>query len=56
MKRNILLMMLMAWVAMSGHAQNSNFVKGADVGFLQGQERRGVVFHDRNGSVSAWNC
>ena len=42
-------MMLMAWSAMSGHAQNTNFVKGADVGFLQGQERRGVVFHDRNG-------
>ncbi|MBO6030323.1 MAG: glycosyl hydrolase 53 family protein [Prevotella sp.] len=26
-----------------------DFVKGADVGFLQGQERRGIVFHDRNG-------
>ena len=26
-----------------------DFVKGADVGFLTGQERRGVVFHDRNG-------
>ena len=26
-----------------------DFVKGADVGFLQGQERRGVKFHDRNG-------
>ena len=25
------------------------FVKGADVSFLAGQERRGVVFHDRNG-------
>ena len=25
------------------------FVKGADVGFLAGQERRGVVFHDRSG-------
>ncbi len=29
-------------------AQNT-FVKGADVGFLMGQERRGVKFHDRNG-------
>ena len=29
--------------------QGKDFVKGADVGFLQGQERRGVVFHDRNG-------
>ncbi len=28
---------------------NYDFVKGADVGFLTGQERRGVVFHDRNG-------
>ena len=42
-------MMLVAWAAMLGHAQEANFVKGADVGFLQGQERRGVVFHDRNG-------
>jgi len=30
-------------------AQANDFVKGADVGFLTGQERRGVVFHDRNG-------
>lgn len=28
---------------------DKDFVKGADVGFLTGQERRGVVFHDRNG-------
>ena len=27
----------------------NDFVKGADVGFLQGQELRGVKFHDRNG-------
>jgi len=27
----------------------TDFVKGADVGFLAGQERRGVVFHDRKG-------
>ena len=26
-----------------------DFVKGADVGFLTMQEKRGVVFHDRNG-------
>ena len=33
------------------YAQNQcdDFVKGADVGFLAGQERRGIVFHDRNG-------
>ena len=28
---------------------DTSFVKGADVGFLLGQERRGVKFHDRNG-------
>ncbi|MCR5179908.1 MAG: glycosyl hydrolase 53 family protein [Bacteroidaceae bacterium] len=27
-----------------------DFVKGADVGFLTGQERHGVKFHDRNGN------
>ena len=27
----------------------ADFVKGADVGFLTGQERHGVKFHDRNG-------
>ena len=32
-------------------SQGKDFVKGADVGFLAGQERRGVVFHDRNGQV-----
>ena len=32
------------------------FVKGADVGFLQGQERRGVVFHDRNGRERECAC
>jgi len=28
---------------------DTTFVKGADVGFLLGQERRGVKFHDRSG-------
>lgn len=28
----------------------TDFVKGADVGFLTGQERRGTVFHDRQGN------
>ena len=28
---------------------SADFVKGADVGFLPGQERRGVRFHDRQG-------
>ena len=35
--------------ATTPQATNSDFVKGADVGFLLGQERRGVKFHDRNG-------
>ena len=30
-------------------AQQKDFVKGADVGFLTGQERQGVKFHDRQG-------
>ena len=29
--------------------ETKDFVKGADVGFLTMQEKRGVVFHDRNG-------
>ena len=49
MKRKLLLIVLIAWAAMSVYAKEANFVKGADVGFLLGQERRGVVFHDRNG-------
>ena len=40
---------LLACLALQAHAQQKDFVKGADVGFLTGQERRGVVFHDRNG-------
>ena len=49
MKRKLLLIVLIAWAAMSVYAKEANFVKGADVGFLIGQERRGVAFHDRNG-------
>ena len=37
-----------AVVAVNGSSAK-DFVKGADVGFLTGQEKRGVVFHDRNG-------
>jgi arabinogalactan endo-1,4-beta-galactosidase len=40
-----MLTLLMLTVA----ARTQDFVKGADVGFLQGQERRGVIFHDRSG-------
>ena len=40
--------LIFACWAMNAQGQES-FVKGADVGFLPGQERSGVVFHDRNG-------
>ncbi len=36
-------------VAGAQQAKTADFVKGADVGFLTGQERHGVKFHDRNG-------
>ena len=35
----------------SAQTGKKNFVKGADVGFLTGQERHGVQFHDRHGAV-----
>ena len=42
---------LVAWCLLTTGTllAQGDFVKGADVGFLQGQERRGVKFHDRNG-------
>ncbi len=40
---------LLTCLALQTNAQQNDFVKGADVGFLTGQERRGVVFHDRQG-------
>ena len=57
MKRLIILLAMMAGLAGSAGAQQTtddaarknSFVKGADVGFLTGQERRGVKFHDRTG-------
>ena len=50
MKKTLISLLLLALPMMVG-AQNvqEDFVKGADVGFLTGQERRGVKFHDRNG-------
>ena len=45
----LLLLMFTAATQAQEKRQGKDFVKGADVGFLQGQERRGVVFHDRNG-------
>jgi len=40
---------MMLLLIFTAEAEAQDFVKGADVGFLQGQERRGVVFHDREG-------
>lgn len=51
MKRTTLLSLLFLLMTGTALAQSTkDFVKGADVGFLQGQEHRGVVFHDRNGN------
>lgn len=44
--------LLMAFLQTKAQQVNgivNDFVKGADVGFLMGQEQRGDVFHDRNG-------
>ena len=40
---------LASTMLMQGQNATKDFVKGADVGFLAGQERHGVKFHDRNG-------
>ena len=49
--KKFFLMMCSLLVTGALHAQggNGDFVKGADVGFLAGQEQRGVKFHDRQG-------
>ena len=61
MKRNLLLMMLMAWAAMSGHAisvtdtifnrqaHEADFAFGADVGFVSQMESWGTKWLDKNG-------
>ena len=49
MKRLFLLTYCLLLVSGLLTAQSKDFVKGADVGFLLGQEKRGVVFHDRQG-------
>ena len=48
---SILLLSPVATLSANSKARShdTTFVKGADVGFLAGQERRGVVFHDRLG-------
>ena len=47
--RTKLLIFLLLFPLLAFGQQKSDFVKGADVGFLTDQERRGVVFHDREG-------
>lgn len=48
--RALLVLLIFTAVTQAQESQQvKNFVKGADVGFLQGQERRGIVFRDRNG-------
>ena len=52
MKRNLVIVwVLMALTACPavGQTTGTDFVKGADVGFLTGQERHGTKFHDRFG-------
>ena len=39
----------MTGVLLAQGNRDNDFVKGADVGFLTGQEKRGVKFHDRQG-------
>ena len=47
--KHLAITLLLLTVCAAGIAQQKDFVKGADVGFLTGQERRGVKFHDRQG-------
>ena len=49
MKNMLTSMVLLMAVALQANAQEKDFVKGADVGFLTGQEQQGTVFHDRQG-------
>ncbi|MBR3011676.1 MAG: glycosyl hydrolase 53 family protein [Prevotella sp.] len=50
MRRKLLsLLLMLPLVAGAQQTTTADFVKGADVGFLTGQERHGVKFHDRNG-------
>ncbi len=51
MNTRILLTVCLLFQTILVGAQNTNdFIKGADVGFLIGQERRGQKFHDVNGN------
>jgi len=50
MKRLLMGLLFAGALCANAQAQEKDFVKGADVGFLAGQERHGVKFHDRNGN------
>ncbi len=51
MKKSLFsLLLLLLSLTSTAQPATDDFVKGADVGFLAGQERRGVVFHDRDGN------
>lgn len=50
MKKIITTILLIFTTATIWAQTTADFVKGADVGFLIGQEKRGVVFHDCNGN------
>jgi len=49
MIKKLFILSFLLSATLSVAAQEKDFVKGADVGFLTGQERHGVKFHDRNG-------
>jgi arabinogalactan endo-1,4-beta-galactosidase len=49
-KTLITALLLMQTCFLSAQKLQKDFVKGADVGFLLGQEKRGTKFHDRNGN------
>ncbi len=48
-KRQMILAALLWPLMVVAQTGGGDFVKGADVGFLMGQERHGTVFHDRSG-------
>ena len=49
MTKQTIVSVLLLLTLTAGAQTATDFVKGADVGFLLGQERRGTVFHDRQG-------
>ena len=48
-RMSYLLLLLALPMVAAAQPQTSGFVKGADVGFLTGQEKQGIKFHDRQG-------